>query len=177
MDRVKLGKLLSFVLRHNPQSVGIELDANGYACVDELIDGINRHKGNVLDYNLLCEIVEADKKMRYSFSTDNGKIRANQGHSIEVDVELSCKIPPDTLYHGTATRFEQSIDEKGLLAQNRLYVHLSSDLETAKVVGARHGKVLVYEVNCKEMVLEDYKFYISENGVWLIEHVPAVFLN
>lgn len=131
---------LSLILRHNPQTIGIKLDRHGWADVDELIQKINRHGQYKIDLKTLKQIVAEDEKQRYSFSEDGTKIRANQGHSIPVDVELEKAVPPDVLYHGTAERFYDSIMQKGLLPMSRLYVHLSKDTQTAEKVGRRHGK-------------------------------------
>ena len=132
-------KFISLILRHKPETIGISLDEHGWADVRELIDGVNRTGGHVLDMELLEEIVRTDEKQRYSFNEDHTLIRANQGHSIPVDVELEEKIPPDILFHGTAEKYVSSIDVQGLIPKNRLYVHLSSDMETAKKVGSRPG--------------------------------------
>ena len=176
MDNIKLGKFLSLILRHKPETIGLNLDENGWADVKNLIDLVNRHQGKLLDFDRLCKIVETNNKKRYSFNFDKTKIRANQGHSIQVDVELKIQNPPDILYHGTAKKYEQSIDEQGLIPKNRLHVHLSADSETAKIVGKRHGELLTYTIDCKRMIAENHIFYISENGVWLTEQVPVKFL-
>lgn len=177
MNDLKLGKFLSLILRHNPQCIGLELDINGWADVNMLIDLINKNRGIDLNFEKLCEIVSNDNKMRYSFNHDKTQIRANQGHSISVDVELKSQTPPDILYHGTAKKFEYDIDKLGLLPMNRLYTHLSSDIQTAHNVGKRHGEPLIYEVDCKSMLADGYIFYISENNVWLTHNVPNKFLK
>ncbi len=177
MDKIKLGKFLSLVLRHKPESIGLSVDENGWADVDELIKLVNKNSEISLNFDVLCEIVDTNNKKRYSFNEDKTKIRANQGHSIKVDVQLKESIPPNTLYHGTATKYENAIDKEGLISKTRLHVHLSADIETATSVGKRHGKLLIYTVNCNEMLKEGYKFYISENGVWLTENVPVKFLK
>lgn len=125
---------------------------------------------------MLRKIVKSDSKQRYSYNEDLSKIRANQGHSINVDVELEEVEPPEILYHGTATKYEESIDKSGLIPKSRLYVHLSSDQETAIKVGIRHGKPIYYTVLAKAMFMDGYKFYRSENGVWLTKEVPAKYL-
>lgn len=165
-------KFLSLILRHKPQIVGIELDEHGWAEVDELI---RRVKG--LDLEKLEKIVATDEKRRYSFSADKKLIRANQGHSIPVDVELEELKPPKILYHGTAERFSASIKAQGLLKMSRLYVHLSSDVETAEKVGRRHGKAKIFLVESGKMFFDGYKFFKSVNGVWLTENVPAKYLK
>ena len=122
---------------------------------------------------MLEEIVRTDNKQRYSFNDDKTKIRANQGHSIPVDVELEQKTPPDVLWHGTGEKYVSSIEAEGLIPKTRLYVHLSSDPDTAIKVGSRHGKPVVYEVAAKEMQEDGYVFFQSVNGVWLTKHVPT----
>ena len=127
--------------------------------------------------NLLEEIVRTDEKQRYSFNDDHTLIRANQGHSIPVDVELEEKKPPDTLWHGTGEKYVPSIDVQGLIPKSRLYVHLSSDIETARKVGGRHGKPVIYEINCRRMTDDGYHFFHSANHVWLTKEVPVKYLE
>ena len=168
-------KFLSLILRHKPQIVGIELDEHGWADVAELISRVNKRRP--LDLATLEQIVAQDEKQRYSFSTDKKLIRANQGHSIPVDVELAELEPPAVLYHGTGEKFSASIKAQGLIRKSRLYVHLSSDVETAEKVGRRHGKPKIFLVESLKMFGDGYKFYRSLNGVWLTEHVPAKYLK
>lgn len=168
---VCLGKQIAYVLRHNPTSIGITLDSNGWANVDELIDGINRSNKRI-DRDILAEIVACDEKHRFSFNDDNSKIRANQGHSIVVDVELAELTPPNVLYHGTATRFLDGIKQNGIRKRSRNYVHLSLDVQTAIKVGARHGTPVVLKIDAARMSRDGFKFYLSANGVWLTDCVP-----
>ena len=168
-------KFLSLILRHKPQLVGLELDEHGWADVEELIRRVNSKRP--LDLPTLEQIVATDEKQRYSFSADGKLIRANQGHSIPVDVELEELEPPEILYHGTARRYGAAIASQGLLKMSRLYVHLSSDVETAEKVGRRHGKPIIFRVESLRMFNDGYKFYRSVNGVWLTEHVPAKYLK
>ena len=170
-------KFISLILRHKPETIGISLDEHGWADVKELIDGINASGGHYLDADMLEEIVRADEKQRYSYNEDHTLLRANQGHSVPVDVELEEKTPPEVLYHGTGEKYTTAIDAEGLLPRSRLYVHLSADADTAKKVGARHGKPVIYTVDCAAMVSEGYRFYRSRNGVWLTKTVPAGFLR
>lgn len=174
-DLTKISKYISLILRHKPETIGIELDAHGWADVDALLEGIGRKYA--IDREILEEIVKTDGKQRYSFNADGTKIRANQGHSIQVDVELAVAEPPETLYHGTAERFSASIQAKGLLLGNRLYVHLSTNTETAEKVGKRHGKPVIYQVNAGQMHQDGYTFYLSANGVWLTRAVPTQYLK
>lgn len=170
-------KFISLILRHKPETIGISLDEHGWADVQELIEGVDRFPGQFLDLETLEEIVRTDAKQRYSFNEDHTLIRANQGHSIPVDVELEEKIPPDVLWHGTGEKFVPSIDAQGLIPKSRLYVHLSSDPQTAKVVGSRHGRPVIYQVDCRQMTADGYQFFLSANKVWLTKHVPAKYLK
>ena len=170
-------KFISLILRHNPGAIGISLDEHGWADVQELIAGINRSGERTLDMETLEEIVRTDEKQRYSFNEDHTLIRANQGHSVLVDVELEEKSPPNILWHGTGEKYVASIDELGLIPKGRLYVHLSSDMETAKKVGSRHGKPVIYEIDCRRMIEDGYHFFLSANHVWLTKEVPAQYLQ
>ena len=176
-DLTRLSKFLSLLLRHKPEEIGITLDANGWADVDALIDGINRTGRYTIDRQILEEIVRTDSKGRYAFHADGTKIRANQGHSVQVDVELQACEPPEFLWHGTAQRFGDAIRAEGLKTMSRLYVHLSPDEETARKVGIRHGKLLLLRVRSGEMARQGYVFYRSANGVWLTKTVPPAFLE
>ena len=168
-------RFLSLILRHNPDVIGIKLDEHGFANVDELIDGFSKQE--YIDMKILEEIVKTDDKKRYSFNEDKTLIRANQGHSINVDVELEKKIPSDVLFHGTGIKYLDSILEQGLIPKSRLYVHLSSDIETAIKVGKRHGEVVVFEINTNQMIADGFDFFISSNGVWLVKNVPVKYLK
>ena len=165
------------IRRHKPETIGISLDEHGWADVQELIDGINASGSDYLDMDVLEEIVRTDEKQRYSFNEDHTLIRANQGHSIPVDVELEEKNPPALLYHGTGEKYVSAIDEQGLIPKSRLYVHLSADIPTAKKVGSRHGKPVIYTIDCAKMTAEGYNFYLSTNKVWLTKKVPAKYLS
>ncbi len=174
-------KFISLILRHKPEIIGIALDEHGWAKVDELIEGINKskrdNKDDYLTMSILEEIVANDNKQRYSFNEDKTLIRANQGHSIPVDVELEKKTPPDVLYHGTGEKYVASIDRQGLVPKTRLYVHLSKDVETARNVGSRHGKPVIYEIDAAGMAADNYVFYLSVNGVWLTKSVPIKYMK
>lgn len=177
MGLKETSKFISLILRHRPEAAGITLDEHGWADVQELIRGINATGRYRLDEKLLEVIVRTDEKQRYSFNEDHTLIRANQGHSIPVDVELEKKTPPAVLYHGTGEKYTASIDEQGLIPKSRLYVHLSSDPETAKKVGSRHGRPVIYTVDCAAMTEDGYVFYLSANKVWLTKNVPAKYLR
>ena len=164
-------KKLSYILRHNPQSEGLEMDKYGYVDTKSLIKALN------ITTEKLIEIVNKDNKQRYSFNSDKSKIRANQGHSIKVDLELTEKQPPDILYHGTVEKFIDSILEKGLIPKERNHVHLSKDIETAHIVGQRRGDPIILEINSKKMYEDGFKFYESENKVWLTEKVPVKYIK
>lgn len=174
----RLSKFISMILRHKPQVIGITLDEHGWADVDELIKGINE-TGEEVEFSkaTLETIVKTDKKQRYSVSQDKTLIRANQGHSIPVDVELEKKEPPKILYHGTGVKSVKAIQEQGLLPMERLYVHLSTDVETATNVGKRHGTPVIFKVNTEQMQKDGYDFFQSVNGVWLTKEVPAKYLE
>ncbi len=172
----RLSVFISLVLRHQPDAAGIRLDEHGWANVDELIEGIN-NTGRKINIDILEEIVRTDNKQRYSFNQDKTLIRANQGHSIPVDVELEEKQPPQYLYHGTADRFLPAIMSEGLKPMSRLYVHLSKDEETAVKVGKRHGKPVVLKIKAEEMWKDGIKFYRSQNGVWLTKYVDKKYID
>ncbi len=173
---VKLGRFLSLVLRHNPSAAGITLDEHGWADVEKLLVGVNR-TGRKIDMSTLERIVRENNKQRYSFNENHTKIRANQGHSVQVDVELREVEPPRYLYHGTASRFLPAIQAEGIRKMSRQYVHLSGDFETAMAVGKRHGIPVVITIDAEAMARDGVTFYRSENGVWLCEHVePKYFL-
>lgn len=176
MNDVNLGKFISLILRHKPEVIGISIDKNGWANVEELLKGINK-SGRKIDFDTLERIVNTNNKHRYSFNEDKTLIRANQGHSINVDVELKESIPPDILYHGTGLKYLDSIKENGIVSKNRLHVHLSKDIETAIDVGKRHGTPVVLEINTKQMVDDGIKFYISENGVWLTSNIDSKYFS
>lgn len=168
-------KYISLILRHKPEVIGITLDEHGWADVDALIKGIS--KTHTLTRELLEEIVSTDDKQRYSFNDDKTLIRANQGHSVPVDVEFEAAVPPEYLYHGTGEKYVLSINQHGLIPKSRLYVHLSADIDTALKVGSRHGKPFVYRVESGQMAKDGYVFYLSVNGVWLTKNVPEKYLR
>lgn len=174
---VKLGRFLSLVLRHNPDAAGVSLDEHGWADVQELLTGVRR-SGRQITMEMLERIVQENNKQRYSFNADHTKIRANQGHSLQVDVELTAMRPPHYLYHGTAAKFLAAIQQEGIKKMSRQYVHLSGDFQTAMEVGRRHGSPVVITINAEAMVHDGITFYLSENGVWLCEYVaPEYFFT
>ncbi|MBR0258011.1 MAG: RNA 2'-phosphotransferase [Synergistaceae bacterium] len=173
-----LSKFISLILRHQPEIAGITLDANGWANVDDLIEGVNRARR--LDIDILREIVATDGKGRYSFNEDGTKIRTNQGHSVDVDAELEELEPPEILYHGTCMEVTDSINAEGLKPMTRLYVHLSDDYGQAMKNGRRkgdHKHPVVYRVKAGEMFRDGHKFYRSANGVWQAKFIPPQYLE
>lgn len=175
MRQRDISKFIALILRHKPEVIGIQLDAHGWASADELIAGIQKYYAFTKED--LEKIVREDHKTRYAFNEDYTTIRANQGHSIPVDVGLKEDVPPNVLYHGTAEKYTKSIDQLGLISKSRLYVHLSVDIQTAIEVGKRHGKPVLYVVDTSRMVQDGYTFYLSENGVWLTKSVPTKYLK
>ena len=175
MSLTDISRFMSLILRHKPETIGISLDEHGWANVDELIEGIAKTREFNMD--ILEEVVKTDNKQRYSFNEDKTLIRANQGHSIPVDVELDEVEPPAELWHGTGEKYVESIDKIGLIPKSRLYVHLSKDSDTATNVGRRHGKPVLYTVKTGDMFKDGYKFFLSKNGVWLTKEVPVKYLE
>lgn len=166
-----LGRFLSLVLRHQPQAAGITLDRHGWAEVDALLAGCAR-AGKAMSREDLLRIVRENDKQRYSLSPDGTRIRANQGHSVPVELDLAEQTPPPRLYHGTATRFLESIRREGITRRSRQQVHLSATVETAAAVGARHGSPVILPIDTAAMVRDGFCFWLSDNGVWLCEAVP-----
>ena len=169
-------KFLSLVLRHAPQTIGLTLDGSGWANVDELISLANAH-GQALSRALVEEIVETSDKKRFALNEDRSRIRANQGHSVEVDLGLEPREPPDILFHGTADRFLAPILSTGVNSQARQHVHLSSSVEVARSVGVRHGRPVILVVDAKGMQRDGHRFHLSENGVWLTSAVPPQYMR
>ena len=176
METRKLSRFIARVLRHAPSAAGVMPDEYGWIKVDDLLSGVN-NSGRQIDFDLLCDIVATDEKGRFAFNEDRTMIRANQGHTIDVDLQMPERVPPDILYHGTAVKYIESIRKSGLIKKTRQFVHLSKDVQTAIDVGARHGTPIVLAVDCKSMVERGLKFYISANGVWQTDNVPAEFLT
>lgn len=175
MSLTDISRFMSLILRHKPETIGISIDEHGWANVDELIEGIAKTREFNMD--ILEEVVKTDNKQRYSFNEDKTLIRANQGHSIPVDVELDEVEPPAELWHGTGEKYVESIEKIGLIPKSRLYVHLSKDSDTATNVGRRHGKPVLYTVKTGDMFKDGYKFFLSKNGVWLTKEVPVKYLE
>lgn len=176
-DLTSLSRLISLILRHKPDTVGLSLDEHGYVGVDALIEAINSRSNFFVDESMLDFIVRTDNKKRYSYSSDGTMIRANQGHSVNVDLGLKECTPPRVLYHGTGKKYLESILREGLKSKSRNHVHLSKDIATAVEVGKRHGKPVVLQVETGLMHFRGYKFYLSENGVWLCDSVPVKYIS
>jgi putative RNA 2'-phosphotransferase len=175
-DLKHISKFLSLVLRHKPEEIGISMDAQGWVDVEELIEKCNR-RGKSLDWVLLEEVVFTNDKQRFTFNEDSTKIRANQGHTVEVDLKLDAVEPLEFLYHGTVQKYIDAIKSDGLQRMQRQHVHLSKDLETAIKVGSRRGKPVILKINALEMHKAGHPFYVSKNGVWLCEQVPAQYIQ
>jgi putative RNA 2'-phosphotransferase len=173
---VTVSKFLSLVLRHQPQTIGITLDAEGWVAVDELLAAAARH-GQAISEDQLDEVVWTNDKQRFSFSPDGSMIRANQGHSVEVNLRLEPIEPPELLLHGTVERFLASIRELGLVRGKRHHVHLSADRETAVRVAQRRGRPVILVIEAARMHREGRQFFQSANGVWLTETVPPAYLQ
>lgn len=176
-DKLKsVSKRMSYILRHRPDSVGLELGPGGWVGVDLLLVGLNQ-TGKAVTREVLEQVVAENDKQRFEFSDDGTQIRARQGHSTPVDLQYDPAVPPDVLYHGTATRFLESIRLQGLIKGKRHHVHLSAERATALAVGSRHGKPVILEIDTSKMQADGHRFFVTENRVWLTEQVPPHFLN
>ena len=175
MDLTRTSKFISLILRHDPAAAGVTLDAAGWADVDALLHGLGE-RGHPISRDDLLGIVRDDAKQRYVLSPDGRRIRANQGHSIEVELSLEEVTPPAVLYHGTGAKSVDAIRREGLRPMGRHHVHLSPDEASAHSVGKRHGKPVVFRVAAGEMAAGGVKFYRSANAVWLVDSVPPQFL-
>jgi putative RNA 2'-phosphotransferase len=171
----KLSKFMSLVLRHQPETIGLTLDAEGWADVTDMLARMNQH-GTKCDLPLLEQVVTTNDKQRFAFNADHTKIRANQGHSVEIDLALRPQAPPEILLHGTVAKFLDSILAQGLLPGSRQHVHLSTDEAVARSVGARRGQPVVLRIRAGDMHRAGHEFFCSENGVWLTTQVPAQYL-
>lgn len=175
-QQTRISKFLSLVLRHKPETIGIQLDQNGWTNIKELIEKSNKY-GIPFDREILNHIVATNSKKRFAFNNKFDKIRASQGHSIAVELGYKNQKPPEILFHGTSEKSVQSILKTGLEKRNRQHVHLSSDIDTALNVGQRHGKPMIFLVLAEKMYNDNFQFFISENGVWLTENVPTKYLK
>ncbi|MBS4893775.1 MAG: RNA 2'-phosphotransferase [Veillonella parvula] len=176
MNDTKISRYISLILRHKPEIIGLKLDSRGWGSVKSLLDGLNE-QGNNVTMNDLERIVREDDKQRYSFNHDKTNIRANQGHSIKVDLELKPIKPPKILFHGTGKKYLESILSKGVIKKTRQYVHLSDNLDTAANVGLRHGELVVLLIDAERMYKDGIKFYLSENKVWLCNYIDPKYIS
>lgn len=176
MNTTRLSRFLSLILRHNPEKIGLNLDDHGWTEVNHLLERLAAN-GKTTTREQLDHVVKTNDKKRFRYSDDGTQIRANQGHSINIELNLPPSTPPELLYHGTASRFYNSILEKGLNRGNRQHLHLSEQKETAIAVGTRHGKPIIFRVKSAQMHHDGYQFYRSDNGVWLTESVPVHYLE
>lgn len=177
MNIKKASKFLSLILRHKPETIGLQLDTEGWVLVKDLLRGMHSKGWESFTFADLEEVVATNNKKRFSFNQSKTKIRANQGHSIKVNLGLIPTEPPDILYHGTVQKFIDSIKEEGLQRRNRQHVHLSKDTATAKNVGSRRGKPVILCVDSKRMYQDGYQFFLSDNGVWLSNSVPSEYID
>ena len=178
MDDKKLkhtSKFLSLILRHQPQLIGLQLNDSGWANVEELLSKMTVN-GEIVSRQLLETVVADNDKKRFSFNEDKTMIRASQGHSVSIDLALQPQTPPDVLLHGTIAAFIPAIKKDGLQKMSRQHVHLSADALTAEKVAGRRGKPVILTIKAKEMFNSGYSFYLSENGVWLTDHVSPAFI-
>ena len=175
-DTIKISKMLSLVLRHKPESIGLTLDEQGWADVGLLIQKIN-NKGLALNGAVLQQVVATNNKKRFAYNHDKTKIRANQGHTIDVDLGYTTHTPPEILFHGTGSQFVSDILQQGLLKMNRHHVHLSADVETAEKVGQRKGKPVILQVASLTMFNKGIDFFVSANNVWLTHYVPPEYIS
>jgi putative RNA 2'-phosphotransferase len=173
---IKTSKFLSLILRHEPERAGLKLGEAGWVGVDELLQAVNSH-GVTLTLDQLKHIVATSDKKRFAFSDDGQRIRASQGHSIEVDLQYPPQTPPEILYHGTATRFLDSIRQHGLQKMERHDVHLSAETKVTVQVGGRHGRPALLTIRAGDMHRAGFAFRCSANGVWLVNHVPPQFIQ
>ena len=172
----ELSKFLSFVLRHEPEAIGVTLDANGWIEIEQFVEACRAH-GKPLSRELLESIVATSPKQRFAISDDRRRVRANQGHSVEVDLAYLPAQPPETLFHGTVSASLPAIRTAGLKKMDRHHVHLSPDAATAQTVGMRRGKPVVLQIAAGRMHRDGRVFYLSANGVWLTEHVPPEYIE
>ena len=175
-ETTKTSKFLSLILRHEPERVGLKLGDAGWVDVEELLRAVNGN-GVALTPDQLKHIVATSDKKRFAFSEDGLRIRASQGHSIEVDLQYEPQTPPELLYHGTATQFLDSIRNTGLKRMERHHVHLSAETSVTMQVGGRHGKPALLTIRAGEMHRAGHGFCRSANGVWLVDHVPPEFIE
>ncbi len=172
---VKLSKFLSYILRHNPDMLDLEMDTAGWVNINALVEKV-RKRDKSITHNEIMTVVELNGKKRFSISVDNYFIRANQGHTVKVELGYEAVEPPTFLFHGTVQRYLDSIRKKGLDKKGRHHVHLSPDVETAAIVGKRKGEPVILKIKAKEMYTNNYKFFCTDNNVWLTVGVPLEYI-
>lgn len=172
----RISKFLSLVLRHKPETIGIELDNQGWTEINVLLQKMNQ-AGRTIDREILNEVVRTNSKQRFAISSCGSRIRANQGHSLDVDLAYQASTPPDCLYHGAPHHAVEMIDAEGLKKMQRHHVHLNDRLEPCVHVAQRRGRPVIYQIQSKQMHQDGHEFYLSANGVWLTDHVPAQYLQ
>lgn len=172
-----ISKFLSLVLRHKPGVIGLTLDKEGWVDTETLISQYNKHRHFPITFEQLDYVVEHNNKKRFAFNADQSKIRASQGHSLDISLNYTPVEPPEFLYHGTAEKFLASIQKTGIQKRNRHHVHLAADLDTAHNVGSRHGKPVILKIKAKQMFDAGCQFFCSENGVWLTEKVGVDYFE
>jgi putative RNA 2'-phosphotransferase len=175
-DLVRLSKFLSLLLRHEPKLAGLSLDRGGWVDVGSLISG-SRKAGVDLDRDLLRQVVDHGEKKRFSLSADGQRIKANYGHSIDVDLDLEPREPPEILFHGTARHLVEGIKDQGVVRGGRRYVHLSGNERDAEEVGRRHGEPIVLKIRARSMYADGFEFFLSESGIWLTRAVPPYYVE
>lgn len=173
---VETSKFLSFILRHKPETIGLKLSDSGWVKIEDLIDAA-RKNGRMINKELIDEVVKTNDKQRFTYSSDGLYIRANQGHSIQIDLDLKAQVPPNILFHGTAEKFVDNIFKEGLLKMKRHHVHLHVSKDDARKVGERRGKPIILEIDSKSMYDDGLSFYLSKNGVWLTEYVSPQYIK
>jgi putative RNA 2'-phosphotransferase len=175
-EEIRISKFLSLILRHQPEEIDLTLDEWGWANIKELVFKSNKNGINI-DFKKLYFIVHHNDKKRFIFNHDLTKIRASQGHSLKINLQLSTKNPPKYLYHGTAIKNLNSIKKYGINKNKRQYVHLSNDFETARIIGSRHGTPCVLRIDAEKMKNDGYKFFISENSIWLTDYISINYIE
>ena len=172
-----ISKYLSLHLRHQPEAIGLTLQPGGWVNINDLLSATRHHSDLTLTRDLLQTVVTTSDKQRFAISPDGQRIRANQGHSIPIDLQLPPQTPPEILYHGTAEPAVSAILAEGLKKMARHHVHLSATPDTAKTVGSRHGRPVIFQVAATTMYNDSFTFHCSDNGVWLTDHVPVEYLT
>lgn len=176
MDYKKISKIMSYALRHKPEKLGIDVDKGGWTNMDKLVRALQDHFPDIT-YQIVVDVIQSNDKQRFTLSSNRDRVRAAQGHSLDVDLGYSTTRPPDRLFHGTSSNNYIGIMKHGINKGTRHHVHLSPDFETAKTVGSRKGKPLVLTIATNAMYADGYKFFKSDNGVWLTDFIPTQYIE